>query len=82
MRSDYDRYYPIISSLKKTKKAELLIYLTYQNYNKIFSNNVSEIKKKFKVLNNPTRSKNFGDGAFQMIKNLSHDLEKLSYHIK
>ena len=81
-RSDYDRYYPIISSLKKTKKAELLIYLTYQNYNKIFSNNVSEIKKEFKVLNNPTRSKNFGDGAFQMIKNLSHDLEKLSYHIK
>ncbi len=81
-RSDYDRYYPIISSLKKTKKAELLIYLTYQNYNKIFSNNVSKIKKEFKVLNNPTRSKNFGDGAFQMIKNLSHDLEKLSYHIK
>ena len=65
--------------MKKTKKAELLIYLTYQNYNKIFSNNVSEIKKEFKVLNNPT-DKNFGDGAFQMIKNLSHDLEKLSYH--
>ena len=64
-RSDYDRYYPIISSLKKTKKAELLIYLTYQNYNKIFSNNVSEIKKEFKVLNNQQEAKTLEMGLFK-----------------
>ena len=81
-RSDYDRYYPILSSLKKTKKAKLLVYLTYQNYNKIFSNNIKKIKNEFEILKNPTNKKNFSDSAHQMIKNLSHDLENLSTHIK
>ena len=56
-RSDYDRYYPILSSLKKTKKAKLLVYLTCQNYNKIFSNNIKKIKNEFEILKNPTSKK-------------------------
>jgi len=81
-RSDYDRYYPILSSLKKTRKAKLLVYLTCQNYNKVFSNNIKKIKNEFEILKNPTNKKNFSDGAYQMIKNLSHDLENLSTHTK
>ena len=81
-RSDYDRYYPILSGLKKSRKAKLLVYLTCQNYNKVFSNNIKKIKKEFEILKNPTNKKNFSDGALQMIKNLSHDLKILSNHIK
>ena len=80
-RSDYDRYYPILSSLKKTKKAKLLVYLTCQNYNKIFSNDINKINNEFEILKNPTNKNNFSDGALQMVKNLSHDLKNLSTHI-
>ena len=81
-RSDYDRYYPILNGLKKSKKAKLFIYLTQSNYNPKFGTKLQTIKKKFLTIKSNTKTKIFNDSSNQMIKNLCLDINNLSNHIK
>lgn len=81
-RSDYDRYYPILNGLKKSKKAKLFIYLTQSNYNPEFGTKLQTIKKKFLTIKSNTKTKIFNDSSNQMIKNLCLDINNLSNHIK
>ena len=81
-RSDYDRFYPILNNLQKTKKAKLFIYLAQAHYSKTLGSTANNIKKKFKVLKKSSTFSNFNDSSFQMIKNLCFDLNLLSVHVK
>lgn len=81
-RSDYDRFYPLLTDLKKSSKAKLFIYLTQANYNDTFGSDIKMIKQEFNVLHNNRKNKNFKDSPYEMIQNLSLDISHLSKHIK
>ena len=81
-RSDYDRCFPIINNLQNSNKAKLFLYLTQAHHNTFFGNTAKSIGKKFKILKNNYVSTNFSDNSFQMIKNLSLDLNFLAGYVK
>ena len=49
-RSDYDRYYSIISELNKNKKIKLWLCLTRSHQEEIFGNTIKYVSKEFKIL--------------------------------
>ena len=57
-RSDYDRYYPIISELNKNKKIKLWLCLTRSHQEEIFGNTIKYVSKEFKILKNKYDNKN------------------------
>ena len=81
-RSDFDRFYSVLEEIKKSKKADLFIYLTSAYYNKTFGKEAKVIKKNFKVLKSNLKNKHYNDTPFQMIKNLSSDVKALSNHLR
>ena len=48
-RSDYDRFYPIINSLNKSKIFKIYLYLTRDHYSKKYGNTLN-VDKKFRIL--------------------------------
>ena len=54
-RSDYDRFYPIIESLNKSKKFDVYLYLTKDHLSKKFGHTYKYIDKKFKVISSKNR---------------------------
>ena len=51
-RSDYDRYYPIISELNKVKKVKLWLCLTRSHQENIFGNTIKYISNEFRIIKN------------------------------
>jgi len=51
-RSDYDRYYPIISELNKSKKIKLYLIVTKAHTEKKFGKTLNFIEKKFLTIRN------------------------------
>lgn len=79
-RSDYDRYYPIISELNKNKKIKLWLCLTRSHQEKIFGNTINYISKEFKILKNKYNNNNIFKSDFA--KNFSDDLIFINKEIK
>tara|TARA_E500000178_G_C17021857_1_gene756017 strand:+ start:643 stop:1782 length:1140 start_codon:yes stop_codon:yes gene_type:complete len=79
-RSDYDRYYPIISELNKLKKVKLWLCLTRSHQEKIFGNTINYISKEFKII----RNKHYSKKSFKsdIAKNFSDDLFFMGAEIK
>ena len=49
-RSDYDRYYPIVNELNKSKKIKVFIFATKAHQDPIFGNTINFIDKRFNIL--------------------------------
>ena len=79
-RSDYDRYYPIISELNKNKKIKLWLCLTRSHQEEIFGNTIKYVSKEFKILKNKYDNKNHYKSDFA--KNFSDDLYFINAKIK
>ena len=76
-RSDYDRFYPIINSLYKSKKFNVHLYLTKDHLSKKFGYTYKHIDKKFKILS----TKNSKFSSFKANEFID-DLSKLVTQIK
>ncbi len=76
-RSDYDRFYPIIKSLYKSKKFNVHLYLTKDHLSKKFGYTYKHIDKKFKILS----TKNSKFSSFKANEFID-DLSKLVTQIK
>lgn len=79
-RSDYDRYYPIISELNKTKKIKLWLCLTKSHQDNKFGKTINYVSKEFKILKNRYTNKNFLRSDFS--KNFYDDLSFVNIQIK
>ncbi len=71
-RSDYDRYYPIISELNKTKKIKLWLFLTRSHQENIFGKTINYISKEFGIIKNSYKRKKVSENDFS--KNFCDDL--------
>jgi len=77
-RSDYDRYYPILDELNKSKKVELFIFATKAHQDLLFGKTINFIDKKFKIL----KKKYKGIRNDDLLVSLSEDLIFLNNQIK
>ena len=75
-RSDYDRFYPIINSLNKSKIFKIYLYLTRDHYSKKYGNTFKYVDKKFRILKNKIKKfskfklDEFNDDLFNLSKNI------------
>ena len=81
-RSDYSRFYPILDNIIKLKSAQLYLYLTLANFNKVFDNIKNKFPKKLKILKSTNSPINFNDKPKQTVKNLSLDLDSLAKYVQ
>ncbi len=79
-RSDYDRYYPIISELNKKKKIKLWLCLTRSHQENIFGKTINYISKEFNIIKNSYKSKKIFNNNFS--KNFCDDLLFINEKIK
>ena len=73
-RSDYDRYFPILSELKKNLGIDLYLILSSAHYAKQFGKTINFIDKKFKILKPKKKLTNFSDNSLNQTKSFSNDL--------
>ena len=78
-RSDYDRYYPIISELNKVKKVKLWLCLTRSHQENIFGNTIKYISNEFRIIKNKYSKKNKLQNEFA--RNFCEDLSFVSLQI-
>ena len=75
-RSDYDRFYPIINSLNKSKIFKIYLYLTRDHYSQKYGNTFKYVDKKFRILKNKIKKfskfklDEFNDDLFNLSKNI------------
>tara|TARA_B100000029_G_scaffold513034_1_gene611349 strand:- start:2030 stop:3190 length:1161 start_codon:yes stop_codon:yes gene_type:complete len=83
-RSDYDRYYPILSELNKNNKVNLFLYLSKVHQNRTFGKTIKFVNRKFKIMRKKYKSNNFRkiETRKEIINNFSDDLLFLSQEIK
>ena len=83
-RSDFERYYPYINSLKNNKKIKLRIYASKANLIDKFGNYRKYIQKKgFLVVNNLNFQRlSTSDNPLFITKILSNEIESFSKYIK
>tara|TARA_Y200000002_G_C22688499_1_gene666960 strand:- start:6595 stop:7734 length:1140 start_codon:yes stop_codon:yes gene_type:complete len=79
-RSDYDRYYPIISELNKKKRIKLWLCLTRSHQENIFGKTINYISKEFNIFKNSYKSKKIFNNDFS--KNFCDDLLFINEKIK
>ncbi len=79
-RSDYDRYYPIISKLNKKKNIKLWLCLTRSHQENIFGKTINYISKEFNIIKNSYKSKKIFNNNFT--KNFCEDLLFINEKIK
>ena len=79
-RSDYDRYYPIISELNKIKKIKLWLCLTKSHQDNKFGKTINYVSNEFKILKNKYSNKNFLRSDFS--KDFYDDLSFVNIQIK
>lgn len=77
-RSDTDRFYPFLNSLKKHKKVNLSIVASYVHYIDTFGNTVKYLNKNFNVENRIFESNSLKDSPDQLVKNLTKEIIYLS----
>ena len=77
-RSDYDRYYPIVNELNKSKKIKVFIFATKAHQDPIFGNTINFIDKRFNILKNKYKNKSSKD----LILSVAQDLIFLNEKIK
>ena len=78
-RSDYDRFYPIINSLNKSKILKIYLYLTRDHYSKKYGNTFKYVDKKFRILKNNIKkfSRLKLDEFVEDLFNLSKNIKKI-----
>lgn len=77
-RSDYDRFFPILSGLNKFKQVDLYIFVSKSHQDKIFGKTINFIDKKFKILK--TNFKNLRQ--YDLPSSFASDLITLNKKIK
>lgn len=83
-RSDFDRYYPFLNSLKNSKKVKIKIYVSKAHLVNKFGNTNKYIKKKgFDIINNSNfKNQNFSDQPLFISRILGEEIKLFSKHIK
>ena len=83
-RSDFDRYFPFINTLKNTKKVKIKIYVSKAHLVNKFGNTNKYIKKKgFDIINNSNfKNQNFSDQPLFISKILGEEIKLFSKYIK
>jgi len=83
-RSDFDRYYPFLYSLKKTKKIIIKIYTSKAHLVNKFGNSATYIYNKgFSIINNLNfKKKIFKDNSFFITRILGEEIKSFSEYIK
>lgn len=83
-RSDFDRYFPFINTLKNTKKVKIKIYVSKAHLVNKFGNTNKYIKKKgFEIINNSNfKNQNFSDQPLFISKILGEEIKLFSKYIK
>jgi UDP-N-acetylglucosamine 2-epimerase len=83
-RSDFDRYFPFINSLKNTKKVKIKIYASKAHLINKFGNTNKYIKKKgFCIINNSnSKNRNFSDKPLFFSQMLGEEIKLFSKYIK
>ena len=77
-RSDTDRFYPFLNSLKKQKKVNLSIAASYIHYIDTFGDTIQHLNKNFNVENRKFKIKSLKDSPSQLGKNLAKEIIYLS----
>lgn len=77
-RSDTDRFFPFLNSLKKQKKVNLSIVASYIHYIDTFGNTIQHWKKYFNVENRKFETNFMQDNPGQLGKNLGREIIYLS----
>ncbi len=77
-RSDYDRYYPLLNELNRSKAIELFIFATKSHHDLLFGKTINFIDKKFKILKQKYKSMRNND----LPVSFSQDLIFLNKKIK
>jgi GDP/UDP-N,N'-diacetylbacillosamine 2-epimerase (hydrolysing) len=83
-RSDFDRYFPFIASLKNTKKVKIKIYASKAHFINKFGNSEKYIKKKgFNIINNLNfKNSNFSDNPLFISQMLGAEIKLFSKYVK
>jgi GDP/UDP-N,N'-diacetylbacillosamine 2-epimerase (hydrolysing) len=83
-RSDFDRYYPFLNSLKNTKKTSIKIYVSKAHLVNKFGNSANYILKKgFSIINNLNLKKSFfKDDSFFISRILGEEIKSFAEYIK
>ena len=77
-RSDTDRFYPFLNSLKNQKKVNLSVVASYIHYIGKFGNTFKHLNKNFNVKNRKIEKNNFIDSPSLLGKNLAKEIVYLS----
>ena len=77
-RSDTDRFFPFLNSLKKQKKVSLSVVASYIHYVDIFGNTIEHLKENFNVESRKFETCTLKDNPNQLGKNLANEITYLS----
>lgn len=77
-RSDTDRFFPFLNSLKKYKKVNLSVVASYIHYVDTFGDTIQHLKKNFHVEGRKFGTKILKDGPGEYGKNLATEINFLS----
>jgi GDP/UDP-N,N'-diacetylbacillosamine 2-epimerase (hydrolysing) len=77
-RSDTDRFFPFLNSLKKQKKVNLSIVASYIHYINTFGDTIQHLNKYFNVENRKFKINSLQDNPGQLGKNLAREIIYLS----
>ena len=77
-RSDTDRFYPFLNSLKKQNKVNLSIAASYVHYIDRFGKTVQHLKKNFHVEARRFTTNTLNDSPSELGKNLAKEIIYLS----
>lgn len=81
-RSDTDRFFPFLNSLKKQKKVNLSIAASYIHYIDNFGGTIRHLNKYFNVENRKFETNTLKDSPNQLAKNLANEIIYLSDLLK
>ena len=77
-RSDTDRFYPFLNSLKKQNNVNLSVVASYIHYVDKFGDTIKHLYKNFKVEKRKFAKNTLKDSPSQLGKNLSREIFYLS----
>ena len=81
-RSDTDRFFPFLNSLKKQKKVNLSVVASYIHYIDTFGGTIRHLNKYFNVENRKFKTNTLKDSPNQLAKNLANEIIYLSDLLK
>ncbi len=77
-RSDTDRFYPFLTSLKKQNNVSLSVVASYIHYIKKFGNTIQHLNKNFYVEKRRFKTNTLKDSPSQLGENIANEILYLS----